>query len=416
MAATIFRKVSLDRLSSPEQLDQVLQVTSMRTWLALASALALVVTLIVWSLVGTVVSTAPGTGVIVRRGGVLNVVANGTGVLLNVQVQPGDMVKAHQVIGHIAQPGLVQQLSNLQNARTEAMRNRSQNQAIDQSSARLKLEANARQYANSQRLIAEYQSRIKLVEQQEETEEALYSKGLVTHQQVLDMEQKKQDLTDLIASTHFQLKQLEADKYAFAQSPQQNDMILSQRVSEIDRQIETTQHQLDLSEQVVSPYDGQVLEIKMIAGTSVSSAQPILSIQPNQKNLEVLAYVPASLAKDVHISMDVDVSPTNVKREEYGFLQGRVSFVADYPATPAAMMRNFENDTLVHTLDADGAVTEIIIQLKPNPSTTTGFAWSSSRGPDQLLTGGTLCQIDVVTKHEHPIALLFPHLTLRHTS
>ncbi len=191
MATAIYRKVSLDRLSSPEQLDQILKVTSMRAWLALAAALALVSALIVWALVGTVVSTASGTGVIVRRGGVLNVVANGTGVLLDVQVQPGDKVKAHQVIGHIAQPNLIQQLHNLENSRNEALQNRNQSQKIDQFSARLKVGANARQHANKNDLIAEYQSRIKLVEEQIATEENLYSKGLVTHQQVLDLEQKK---------------------------------------------------------------------------------------------------------------------------------------------------------------------------------------------------------------------------------
>lgn len=410
MAASIFRKVSLDRLSSPEQLDQILRVTSMRAWLVLATALALVATLMVWGLVGTVVSTASGTGVIVRRGGVLNVVSNGSGILLDVEVQPGDTVKAHQVIAHIAQPALVQQLHGLEAARNEALQNRGQSQRIDEASASLKLGANARQVGNNKKLIEEYESRIELVDQQIATENSLYSKGLVTHQQVLDLQQKKADLADQIASTGSQLKQLEADRYAMLQVPEQDYTVMTGHMSEIDRQIAFAKHVLDSSEQVVSPYSGQVLEIKVLSGSSVATAEPILSIQSNEKTLEVLAYVPSALAKDVQGGMDAEISPTNVKREEYGFLKGHVSFVADYPATPAAMMRNFENDTLVRTLAADGAVTEIIVQLTSDASTTTGFSWSSSRGPNQGLTSGTLCQIDVVTKHEHPIALLFPQL------
>ncbi len=227
------------------------------------------------------------------------------------------------------------------------------------------------------------------------------------------MNKKKADLTDLIAVADSQMKQLEADRFAMEQTPGQNDMVMTNHVSEIDRQIASARHALELSEQVISPYDGEVLEIKMIPGSSVANAQPILSIQPNEQNLQVLAYVPAALAKDVLSGMDVEISPTNVKREEYGFLKGRVTYVADYPATPAAMMRNFENDTLVHTLDAGSAVTEVILELQPDASTATGFAWSSSRGPDQVLTSGTLCQVDVVTKHEHPVALLFPQLVAK---
>lgn len=44
----IFRKVSLDRLSSPEELDQRLAVTTPIGWLALVSISLLVTAALIW--------------------------------------------------------------------------------------------------------------------------------------------------------------------------------------------------------------------------------------------------------------------------------------------------------------------------------------------------------------------------------
>lgn len=40
--STIFRQSSLDRLSSPEQLDQLIRITSRRSWIALVAMVAVV--------------------------------------------------------------------------------------------------------------------------------------------------------------------------------------------------------------------------------------------------------------------------------------------------------------------------------------------------------------------------------------
>ena len=46
--AVIFRKVALERLSSPEQLDQMVQVTNPKGWLALTGLGAIVGGLAIW--------------------------------------------------------------------------------------------------------------------------------------------------------------------------------------------------------------------------------------------------------------------------------------------------------------------------------------------------------------------------------
>src|SRR5947199_6767709 len=104
MAQEIYRKVSLDRLSSPEQLDQLLTVTTAKGWLALIALCGTALSGIAWSIFASVNTTVPGQGVIVRIGGVYNVVALGSGLVTDVKANVGDVVRPGEVIAHVAQP------------------------------------------------------------------------------------------------------------------------------------------------------------------------------------------------------------------------------------------------------------------------------------------------------------------------
>ena len=140
----------------------------------------------------------------------------------------------------------------------------------------------------------------------------------------------------------------------------------------------------------------------------MSAGEAIASIQPDVKDLEVLAYVPSSEVKNTHVGMEVQISPSTVKREEFGFMQGRVAYVGDFPSTPAALMRNFENESLVQSMMAAGPVTEVRVGLVAAPNTASGYRWSSPRGPDVTISSGTLCSVQIVTREQRPVSLLFP--------
>ncbi len=67
MAKEVFRKSALDKISSPDQLDKVLKVTSPMSWLALLGITLILVFVVVWSFVGSLPSTVSATGVIVMN-------------------------------------------------------------------------------------------------------------------------------------------------------------------------------------------------------------------------------------------------------------------------------------------------------------------------------------------------------------
>ena len=98
----IFRKVALERLSSPEQLDLMMEVTNTRSWIALTGLGLLLTVALVWAFVGTVPTKVQAQGVLIRPGGVFDIYAQGTGQVGQVLVKEGDTVALGQVVARVS--------------------------------------------------------------------------------------------------------------------------------------------------------------------------------------------------------------------------------------------------------------------------------------------------------------------------
>ena len=406
----LYRQVSVDRLSSPEQLDEVLSFTNGRDWIALTAIFLLLVVCVLWGYNGEVATEASGQGVIVRRGGVLNVSARSSGLVLNMGVHVADRVAANQVVATIAQPVLVQQMAATKSALSEALRERTRALQVRRNAAQLEIDAIQRQRSNAELQINELKEQAKLATEQIKAEEELLGKGLVTRQQVITAQQKLLSYQDQIANLNAQLKQFDAQEFTLQSKPQEEDTGMRMRITNLERDLAGMEKQLSMAQTVVSPYGGEVIELKVYPGSLVELGQPLFSIQPDEQNLELLAYLPSLQAKDIKVGMEVQVSPSTIKPEEYGFIRGDVVYVADYPATPAALMRNFQNESLVNALSSSGPVTEVRATLRHSATTPSGFEWSTFQGPNATISSGTIGSVQIITRKQRPVSLVFPYL------
>jgi HlyD family secretion protein len=125
--------------------------------------------------------------------------------------------------------------------------------------------------------------------------------------------------------------------------------------------------------------------------------------------MHALVYVNAEQAKHIQPGMAAQISPTQYRREEYGFLEGTVTEVSAYPSTPAALMEKLANSTLVASLTAAGPVFEVQLALTPDPGSPSGVRWSSHHGIDAPLTPGTIVTSDVIVKEQSPASLIVPY-------
>ena len=106
----MFRQEALERLSSPERLDQTLKIVNPRAWLPLATSGSLVLIAFGWSVLGRIPLNVNGQGVLIQPRRVVPVQAPSEGYVAELKIQPGDEIKKGDVIGFISQSSLTQQL------------------------------------------------------------------------------------------------------------------------------------------------------------------------------------------------------------------------------------------------------------------------------------------------------------------
>ncbi len=108
--STVFRKVSLDRLSSPEQLDQKLTVIAPKAWAALLSLVFLLAAALAWGFLGSISDKVQGSGMMMYSEGIVTLNAHSSGQITGVTVRIGDQVQQGQEIARVSQDDIDRQI------------------------------------------------------------------------------------------------------------------------------------------------------------------------------------------------------------------------------------------------------------------------------------------------------------------
>ncbi|MPL67596.1 hypothetical protein SDC9_13294 [bioreactor metagenome] len=123
MRQGLFRDVSLTRLSSPEQLDQRIQVTSPKAWLALLAIGLILMSGVAWGLLGSIPTKIQGQGILLNNGGVFSLQHHASGQVSDIRVKVGQEVRQGDVVARIEQPELVNQIKGLLSSQADLNRN-----------------------------------------------------------------------------------------------------------------------------------------------------------------------------------------------------------------------------------------------------------------------------------------------------
>ena len=87
--AQLYRKSALDKISSPEQLDKTLKVTSPVSWLVLIGITLIVVVAVIWSFFGYIPVTVSGNGIISSPVSTNAIYSSDSGTIVAVLVHAG---------------------------------------------------------------------------------------------------------------------------------------------------------------------------------------------------------------------------------------------------------------------------------------------------------------------------------------
>ncbi|HSN86020.1 MAG TPA: NHLP bacteriocin system secretion protein [Thermoanaerobaculia bacterium] len=406
----IFRKVALERLSSPEQLDQLLQVTDPRGWLALAALGALLLTSLGWGVFGSIPTEATGEGILLRRGGVSSLVAAESGQVEELLVSVGDVIEKGQVVARIRQDELLRQIQDTRDRLADVRREYQDLLRYAGEQGRLRGRDLAQERANLQQSIRAYEREVELARERIAVEKDLLKDGLITKQTLLASEQRLNTAQDQLANARLELNGLELKGLDSAQQTGQQVEAREAQIRDLEIELRERQARLTETARIVSGRAGRVLELLVDRGDVVNPGTPLLNLEVVSEELQAVLFVPASAGKKVQPGMRVRVSPSTVKREEYGSMIGRVTWASEYPSTSRGMTRLLGNEALVQRLMQEGPPIQVNVTLEKDPKTPTGYRWSSSTGPSVQISSGTLATGSVVVREERPINLVVPRI------
>jgi HlyD family secretion protein len=154
---------------------------------------------------------------------------------------------------------------------------------------------------------------------------------------------------------------------------------------------------------------GRVIEVRKTVGDTVAQNDVVAVLEDVTANVQVVAFVAADVGKRIKAGMNTEVSPSQVKREEYGFMLAQVADLGEFISSREAVMSRMRNQEITDKLMGRSGVIEVKATLKP-AETKSGFAWSTSGGPPFKIDGGSLVSINIVVERKAPITMVMPFL------
>lgn len=411
MAAGFFRKSALEKLSTPEKLDQLIKVTGPKAWIALFTVFLALSTGIGWAVVGRVKTKLNAVGVVLG-GEVHEVVATSQGQLVKLSVSIGTNVKEGDIIAEIQQPELIQQIESAKAVLSDRKLEMGKLMSYGSQGTQLESEIINQNRISIQGEIESEKKKLSFLSNQLESENNLLEKGLIVKSQVANTKQQIDASKNTIERLKSQMAETSSRKLNIGFDLQQKITLQNQRIAEAERNLQFVSERYDIQSNIRSSYDGEVVEVLTDAGVMVAAGTPLFKVKNKHEKkitkLKGVLYIPSQDGKKIKKGMEAFVVPSTVQPQEYGFIKAKVTYISDFPITQQGMMTSVKNDQLAKGLLASGPLFEVHVEFEKDTASYSGFKWTSAKGPDILIKEGTSCTGKITIKQEAPATIVVP--------
>lgn len=408
----IFRQSALDRLSSPERLDSLMQVTKPKGWLALMALGIIIIVAAIWSVIGRIPETLNGRGIYLKRGGVYAIQAPGHGVLLDVLVDVGDTVAKGGIIGHVAQPELIEEIINAQHRVRTLEEHESQTLEYLSNNTNLTVKGIRARDALLREKIRSTNEHVAFLEKRVAQRREARTLGLITAEDLQNTIQQLAEARAELKNLSSQISDLEVQEGTTRSSAADRLFDLRQQLTQARETLDDLNLRLDQTSAVRSSHSGSIVELSVDAGATIASGQGIALLAIDDEPLMAYLFIPKGSSK-VQKGMKVQLEADAAQAEEYGYMKGEVVFITPQPISREGMMTLLHNDLLVQDFSKEGNPRMIQVALNADPNTPSGYAWTSQRGPEMTFHPGMRLNARIIVKEERPIDLVIPALKYR---
>ena len=184
--------------------------------------------------------------------------------------------------------------------------------------------------------------------------------------------------------------------------------------SDLRRSIARFEQQLTDNGQIVSEYDGRILELTAGEGKLVTRGMRlgIIDTRTEADRVEVVAYFGLEDGKKIKPDMTLRVTPAPIQRERHGSLVAKVTEVSSFPVSTEGAAKVVGITAVARDLTRGGPRIEVFARLQrgADPTQANGLVWDLTDGPEFEITPGTVAEALVNIEEKPPLTLIIPIL------
>lgn len=411
-----------------EQLDTLVRVTSVHSWISLATLVAVCVCAGLFASFYWVPRKVAGDGILlINKDRLSQVRSLGAGRLRRLSVGLGAHVAVGQEVGLLFQEETRDSISETEARLTQLQAEDARLTEFEDHEQAIQEQAIARLRESVERTIANATEGLKLAERIVAGSERLRHNSQLSDLEHLKDRQQKYAIQNDYNGGVSRLAELKLTELTASNQRRRARLQRQIELSRLEMKLRLDRDKLDRTSRIVSHAEGTVTQVLTASDEFVAEGAPVILLSSPKEAVpgtddaggvyQSVIFVPAGEGKKVNLGDFVEVMPATVKREEHGFIHGRVVAVSELPATRRAMDAALQHPDLVDAFTrkyAPGVLLRIHVKLDERTVTPNGslnsFVWSTASGRKQRLKTGTICEAAIVVDQQPLITLVLPWL------
>lgn len=329
---------------------QVRIATNPGHWWLAGLLLAMVLVILVFFLLAEYTPKSKAAGKLVPEEGMVKVYSSGSGVVEELHVEEGDVVKAGEPLMTVSfqsstlegqqwgetwlqeSQGLLDSLEqDIADIRHSAKLNR------DSIESRRQLIQLEEQQLNNDLVSLERQ--IKLAKERLERNKRLNREGFSSDEQVLREQESLANLQTTIANTRLKLQANQTEYKALESELKQAEQERNRMISQLQREAtavrqQRIERQSQLEQTIAAPKSGKVTTLLAEVGSRVSPQAPVMTLLPLWSMMQAEVYIPASAIGFIHLGQRVELKFPSFPYQRYGTYGGRVKYISQSTVAP----------------------------------------------------------------------------------
>lgn len=162
---------------------------------------------------------------------------------------------------------------------------------------------------------------------------------------------------------------------------------------------------------LTSTVEGTVISTK-VDNEPFEAFEPILSVvdgmDPRSGKAMLIAYVDNAGQRHIKEGMDAQVWPENEKRDEIGYVRGRITRIDRYPVAADVVRQTLRSEEMAdRLLTAGTTMYQVNIELFTSAENPAEYDWSFGEPEDVNMNVGTYCSVLTETRRRSMFRYLF---------